>query len=147
MSAIAITAVPTGARRSTSPSRASRGPVPSRGVAQSQSQSQAQAEVLTSERTAGLRLTRRGRALVTGVALVVGLLGAVSAQSAVAGGPAEPQPVVTRTVVPGDTLWEIAATVAAPGEDLRIVVAELRDLNGLSGGDLRVGQQLLLPAD
>jgi len=40
-----------------------------------------------------------------------------------------------------------ASGLAAPGEDVRDVVAELVDLNGLAGAQLRAGQQILLPAD
>jgi len=55
--------------------------------------------------------------------------------------------VVTHTVAEGETLWAIASGLAAPGEDVRDVVAELVDLNGLAGAQLRAGQQILLPAD
>jgi hypothetical protein len=48
-------------------------------------------------------------------------------------------------VEPGDTLWSIAATVAGGGEDVRGVVAEIRELNGLPDASLVPGQILVLP--
>ncbi|MDT0165543.1 LysM peptidoglycan-binding domain-containing protein [Actinotalea sp. AC32] len=93
----------------------------------------------------GLRLTRRGRVAVT--VLAVGLAGAVgmTAQSAAARGPAAPVPVVAHVVEPGETLWEIAARTAEPGQDVRDVVADLTELNGLPDVALEAGQQLLVP--
>ncbi|GGB97267.1 LysM peptidoglycan-binding domain-containing protein [Cellulomonas carbonis] len=94
---------------------------------------------------AGLRLTGRGRAAV--MLLAVGLAGAVgmTAQSAAARGPAAPVPVVAHVVEPGETLWEIAARTAEPGQDVRDVVADLTELNGLPDVALEAGQQLLVP--
>jgi hypothetical protein len=94
-----------------------------------------------------LRLTRRGRLVVVLVFLTV-LMGAVLALSGYsaasdARGAAEP----TRTVVveEGDTLWGIAAEVAAPG-DVREVVHELQELNALPGPELVEGQRIAVPA-
>lgn len=93
----------------------------------------------------GLRLTRRGRAVVIGAAVMVAVgLGSV-AQHAAADGPPRSVPVDTWTVASGESLWQIAGAVAAPGQDLRVVVAELIELNGLSGAGLQVGQQILVP--
>lgn len=93
-----------------------------------------------------LRLTRRGRLAISAAAAVVAAAGVLSAQSAAAGGGERSVPVVTHTVSGGETLWEIATAVAAPGQDVRDVVAELQELNGLPTSGLRVGQQLLVPA-
>lgn len=93
----------------------------------------------------GLRLTRRGRAVVTVVALLLAGGALFSAQNAQAEAPPAPVAVTTHTVSPGDTLWSVARTAAAPGEDLRDVVAELIEINELSGASLAVGQQLLVP--
>ena len=97
-------------------------------------------------RPSSLRLTRRGRLAVSlaaaGVALTVGM----AAQSAVAEAPRTAIEVQTRTVAAGETLWEIAASITAPGQDVRDVVAELSALNALAGGDLQAGQQVLVPA-
>jgi Tfp pilus assembly protein FimV len=92
-----------------------------------------------------LRLTRRGRA-----AVLVLLVLAASLASAVLfttasradntpGGPA-PTIVVQR----GDTLWGIAAR-ALPRRNNQDAVAELRDLNHLSGYDVKPGDVLTLP--
>jgi len=95
----------------------------------------------------GLRITARGRRLVL-LVLVLVLAGAVvlwHAGESQAGQQAEPAPALTQvTVQSGDTLWSVAHRIA-PQRDARDVVDQLRRLNGLSTGQLRVGQQLLLP--
>lgn len=93
-----------------------------------------------------LRLTRRGRLVVWALALTLaGGVGA-AAQSADAGAAAGPVALRTHVVQPGDSLWSVAGAVAGPGDDIRDVVAELEELNGLAGSGLQVGQQLLVPA-
>jgi hypothetical protein len=47
-------------------------------------------------------------------------------------------------VQPGDTLWSIATSLVGDG-DVRAVVDEIQELNGLNGGVLVPGQTLLLP--
>lgn len=100
------------------------------------------------------RLTRRGRLLLTALALswvvVLGVL-AVGGTSALAGTPgagaaagaaaAEGRRV---TVRPGETLWAIAQRVA-PGNDPRATIAQILDLNALDSAGVQVGQVLLLP--
>ncbi|MCU1432369.1 MAG: Peptidoglycan-binding lysin domain protein [Actinotalea sp.] len=93
----------------------------------------------------GLRLTRRGRLVVTLASLAVAVGVGLSAQSATADGPGSALEVESYTVGAGETLWHIAGAVAAPGEDLRDAVAGLMDLNGLSDGGLQAGQQILVP--
>ena len=96
--------------------------------------------------TEQLRLTRRGRlvlslaSLVTVAAAFVGLAAPVIADQP--GGP----PPATRSVVvgPGDTLWEIARE-SVPQADTRDVVAQIRRLNGLSSGSIAVGDELEVP--
>lgn len=93
---------------------------------------------------ASLRLTRRGRAVLVVLALLV-VLGGVVGGRAVADGPQQATEVTTHAVMAGETLWQIAADVAAPGEDVRDVVLRLQELNGLSSASLLAGQVLLLP--
>jgi LysM repeat protein len=54
--------------------------------------------------------------------------------------------VHTRTVVvePGDTLWNIAASVAKPGQ-VRDMVHEIEELNAMTGPQLTVGQKVAVP--
>ncbi|MBL0888521.1 LysM peptidoglycan-binding domain-containing protein [Myceligenerans indicum] len=92
----------------------------------------------------GLRLTARGRVAVTLVALVLAAP-LVWGATAVATSPADPVEVRPHAVEPGDTLWGVAASVAEPGQDVRDVVRELRDLNRLPSGGLMVGQTLYVP--
>jgi hypothetical protein len=98
---------------------------------------------------APLRLTRRGRLLLTLVAVVT----LVAAGVLAAGGPpatagTEPGAAVTAervTVRPGDTLWAIAER-EAPGVDPRETVAAILDLNALESSAVQAGSVLLLPA-
>lgn len=53
-------------------------------------------------------------------------------------------PTSTVVVGRGDTLWEIAEK-SAPGEDARAVVAWIQEANGLEGGLLVPGQELVVP--
>lgn len=93
-----------------------------------------------------VRLTRRGRLVVTFVFLgmllaALTVFGATSAATGEAGAP-----VPTRTVMvdEGDTLWNIAAEVAAPGE-VREMVHRIQELNALSEAGLDVGQRIAVP--
>ncbi|MDO8107403.1 LysM peptidoglycan-binding domain-containing protein [Isoptericola sp. b441] len=96
---------------------------------------------------AQLRLTRRGRVVLAVLALLVVGLWTMRPDGAAAGGGAEAVPVAVVTISPGQTLWGIAAGVAAPGQDVRDVVAELISLNGLASSQVRAGQQILVPQD
>jgi len=95
-----------------------------------------------------LRLTRRGRLLVTTTAAavitcaVVAVTGAVSGPAA-AGTMSGARVVVT--VAPGQTLSQIAAEWA-PDEDWRDVAVDIVAANHLPSQALRAGQELLLPA-
>lgn len=96
--------------------------------------------------TGELHLTRRGRwvlaVLASAVAIGTGIVGG----QAVAAGPTQALEVVSYTVQPGDTLWQIASDVTVPGEDVRDVIVELQELNGLPRAELTAGQHLVLPA-
>lgn len=94
----------------------------------------------------GLRLTRRGRVVVTVLAVCLALAAGSVAQRATAGTPGVAVEVTSHTVVAGETLWRIASAITEPGEDVRAAVDQLMDLNGLESTGLQVGQQLLIPA-
>lgn len=94
-----------------------------------------------------IRLTARGRAAVFFLLSVVTLLliliaaGGTSADaSATAGGPATGSVVVQA----GDSLWTIAKSLQ-PNGDPRSMMQTLVELNGLHGGELVAGQQLIVP--
>ena len=98
-------------------------------------------------RQASLRLTARGRAVLMVLALVLVAAWSLSGTRAAAG-IAEPALEVTPvTIAAGQTLWQVAATVTAPGEDVRDVVDRLVELNGLDGASLQAGQQILVPSE
>lgn len=91
------------------------------------------------------RLTARGRRVLAVVAILLAVTIVMVAGSAQAQDVVEPSPVDVVWVAPGQTLWEIAATLTEPGGDVRVVVDELVRLNGLASVDLVVGQELLIP--
>jgi LysM repeat protein len=49
------------------------------------------------------------------------------------------------TVHTGDTLWDIAAEWGGRDEDVREVILRIQKENNLTGSDLAVGQQLIIP--
>ena len=100
-----------------------------------------------SVRSAGghLRLTGRGRGLLIAVALGLAATWTVLGPGAHAGDGVPAVQVTAVTVAPGQTLWQLARSVAGPDQDVRDVVDELVQLNGLDGVALQVGQQLLVP--
>jgi len=102
-----------------------------------------------SMRRTTLRLTVRGRRVLAAAAaapLAVGI-----AFSALAGGTAlasgeqgTPVSFETVTVMPGDTLWSIAAA-AAPDVDPRDVIEDIMRLNNLSGGSIQAYSSIAIP--
>ena len=78
-------------------------------------------------------------ALVTVTAVILGVVGAVDADT----GPVETAEV---RVTSGQTLWGIAEGLTEPGEDVRVTVRDLMELNGLTDSALRVGQVIEVPA-
>ncbi len=95
-----------------------------------------------------VRLTRRGRVVVVVAALLVAFTigvfvtaaGSVATQSP---GSAAPTRIVQ--VGSGDTLWEIASTLADDGE-VRSMMEQIKQLNALDSADLQAGQRLVVPA-
>jgi Tfp pilus assembly protein FimV len=58
---------------------------------------------------------------------------------------APPGPAEEYVVAQGDTLWEIAADHVSDGEDVRVVIDEIKDRSGIESSSLRVGQVLQIP--
>lgn len=94
-----------------------------------------------------LRLTRRGRIVLSALA-VAGCLGSVTLVTAAAqaSSPGHGIPVVRHTVVTGETLWEVSQSITRPGEDVRVVEADVEQLNHLASEGLQAGQVLWLPS-
>ena len=93
-----------------------------------------------------VRLTRLGRIVV-----LLAVLAMAFAAFALLGGPAvstgQTHHAAQHTVVVrgGETLWDIASRIA-PGEDPRVVIGDIVDLNNLSdAGSIRLGQKLFVP--
>ena len=97
---------------------------------------------------ASLRLTRRGRVLVTLVLLMVAAAAVLllRAPATASTGSTSHTPVARSvTVAPGQTLWEIARE-ARPGVDPRDTVDRIMEMNGLSTASVQAGRQLFVPA-
>lgn len=94
---------------------------------------------------AGLRLTRRGRVLVWVLALLVVATLSFSGGRALASTESSVTQTETVRVETGQTLWDFAAELAEPGEDVRDLVVLLKDLNGMGSARLIAGQSLELP--
>ncbi|GAA1445428.1 LysM peptidoglycan-binding domain-containing protein [Leifsonia poae] len=95
-----------------------------------------------------LRLTRRGRAVLTTLAsvpLVIGaLLFALNSGGAVATGDQTHVTFQQVTVQSGQSLWSIAEKVA-PGADPRDVIADIVSLNQLDSAVVSPGQRIAIP--
>ena len=77
-------------------------------------------------------------------AVAVALVTLIASQAS-ADGPVAAQEVVRHVVQPGETLWQIAESVAAPSQDVRDVVVDLVRLNELPEAGLMAGQVIVVP--
>ena len=96
-----------------------------------------------------IRLNRRGRLffgslLVLPIIAVAYFLG-LGASQAGADSTVSSTSFEQVTVMPGDTLWSIAANIA-PGADTQTVIAEIVSLNQLETATVQPGQRLAIPA-
>jgi hypothetical protein len=97
-----------------------------------------------------LRLTRRGRVVVAGLAVllvvVLSLLvsGAAQATSRVAPLGVAGHNLAQIVVRPGQSLWSVAES-ADPDADTRLVIQQILDLNALHGDTVFAGQRLWVP--
>lgn len=96
-------------------------------------------------RSAPVRLTRRGRAVVFGGLLVLVALALVlAAPASPAAEPPGSGPVAV--VRPGDTLWSVTER-HLPGADPVAAIEQIRRLNGLDDSVVHAGQRLRLPRE
>ncbi|WP_168211693.1 LysM peptidoglycan-binding domain-containing protein [Ruania zhangjianzhongii] len=106
----------------------------------------AETESRPADTSAALRLTVRGRVVL--VALAFAVAAAVGVGAGLAFPEAEPMPeqVQSVTVGPGESLWTIAADVAADGQDVRVVIDQIMALNNLSASTVHAGAELTVPS-
>jgi multidrug efflux pump subunit AcrA (membrane-fusion protein) len=97
-----------------------------------------------------IKLTRRGRMLVSTMSFaamlaisLVSLFGIATA-SAKASNEASSSTTTQIVVAPGETLWTIAARVN-PEIDPREVIEDIKALNVIEGSEVYAGQVLLIP--
>ena len=108
-------------------------------------------QIITSERhtapaiDAGLRITRRGRLVLSALVAIPVLALSILLVGPGAQAGAESAALETYTVLAGDSMWDIAEEIA-PGHDPRIVIDELLRTNSLGSTQVQPGQQLLIPA-
>ena len=96
------------------------------------------------EPAGALRLTRRGRLAITlVVAVLLAAVAVVGARTAWASAPSSAPVTQSVTVLPGQTLWEIASTTTEG--DPRDAIIEIRELNGLPDSQVFAGQVLSVP--
>jgi nucleoid-associated protein YgaU len=99
----------------------------------------------------GTRLTLRGRVTLVALLALAGFalfaLGQIASNALAADQSVASTSVKTTewVVQPGETLWQIAESVA-PDTDPRDTVARLVQLNDLANSSVRAGQTLLIPA-
>lgn len=97
-----------------------------------------------------VRLTRRGRVVVTAAAtFAIGVAAIVAGGAAHAtghsGAPAGPGSGVTRVEIrPGESLWSVAEAYD-PDADTRVVLSEILQLNSLTSDQVQPGQVLWVP--
>ncbi|HVQ89202.1 MAG TPA: LysM peptidoglycan-binding domain-containing protein [Actinomycetes bacterium] len=97
------------------------------------------------------RLTFRGRLVLVALLVMVGFgvfsVGQIASHALAvdSSSPASSVPTDSWVVQPGETLWQIAESVA-PGVDPRDTVARIVELNDLPNSSVAAGQSLLVPA-
>jgi hypothetical protein len=105
-------------------------------------------QIRTAVRLPPARLTRRGRIVATGVsALLIGALSvglATAARATRAGSASRGGYVAKVAVAPGESLWSLAEAYD-PNADTRLIVAEIRQLNSMTGDQVQAGEVLWVP--
>ncbi|MCL8250592.1 LysM peptidoglycan-binding domain-containing protein [Aeromicrobium fastidiosum] len=97
--------------------------------------------------SAAVRLTRRGKIAVLTLAIVaIGILAVMLGPSSTATDQVgTPEQTTTVAVMPGHTLWQIAAA-ANPDGDIRATVDDIIELNSLpSASALQMGSEIAVP--
>lgn len=97
--------------------------------------------------SAPMRLTRRGKIVIVTLAVIaIGILAIVFGPSSTASSDAgTPQETTSVQVLPGHTLWQIAAD-ANPHGDIRKTVDEIIELNSLPNASaLQMGSEIAVP--
>jgi nucleoid-associated protein YgaU len=84
--------------------------------------------------------------VISAIILVMAGLTLTSPQGSGQAWRSEPEGTILVTVQPGDTIWGIARRTSGENADLRRVVHEIAELNGLQSGVIRPGQGILVPS-
>jgi len=104
----------------------------------------------TAARKGHLRLTRRGRVVVTTAAAIPVVLGAlffaVNGGGAVATDSSSGASFDYVTVASGESLWQIAGELA-PNADPREVISDIVHLNQLPSSEVQAGARIAIPLE
>jgi LysM repeat protein len=96
-----------------------------------------------------LHLTKRGRVVLTALValplVIAATAFALNGGVAAATGQSSSQSLQYTTVVPGESLWQLAQSIA-PTADPREVVSDIVRLNQLTSADVEAGQRLAIPS-
>ena len=92
---------------------------------------------------APFRLNRRGRQ-VRAIFLLIALVSVLFIASQKVAHASSETVIVSVTVNPGETLWDIATQVN-PAQDPRDTIEEIKALNELSSSDIDAGTSLMVP--
>ena len=94
----------------------------------------------------GYRFTLRGQRVLVALGFAIAIAAGAIVGNLI-GPPELPEETSTMVVQSGDSLWSIASALADPGEDLRPLMSEIRELNGLETAYIASGQQLVIPSN
>lgn len=83
--------------------------------------------------------------LLTSIVVTLVLLLAISVSADADDSPTVVAGSVTYVVQGGDTLWDIAVVHTAPGDDVRDLIHDIREINDLDTSMIIVGQVLEIP--
>ena len=91
------------------------------------------------------RLTRRGRRALAAAGVGVLLAFTGWGSGALADQPVEPIQTTTYTFLPGESLWQVAAANTLPGQDVREVLDQIMELNGMTTSAVQAGDMIRVP--
>ncbi|MCU1407076.1 MAG: conserved secreted protein [Glaciihabitans sp.] len=109
-----------------------------------------EAQAVSTQPTTRLRITARGRVVLTTIAalpvVAVAIALSLNGGGAVATATGSSTPLESITVMGGQSLWQLAEEIA-PQADPREVIADLISINTLVSAEVHPGQQLDIPSE
>ena len=78
--------------------------------------------------------------LIIMISMLLGIMFPITAQSESSG-----KAYVEVCVNNGDTLWDLAKEYGSPDKDIREIIYEICDINGISASELTAGLNIIIP--